>query len=180
MLTIKVVMSENYDEETEKFVQETFELNLEHSLVSLSKWESRFEKRFLDDDEKTTDEVVAYIKDMIVTPDFPPEVFSCLTQEHIEQIQKYIDSKQSATTFREDNKPNSPNRQRISSELVYYWMTSYEIPWEAQYWHLNRLFTLIRVFNEHNKKEEPRSRTSIAADRRRLNAQRKAKMGTRG
>lgn len=180
MLVIDVVMSESYDEANEKFVRETFRLELEHSLVSLSKWESKFEKRFLDDEEKTTDEVIAYIKDMNVTPEIPPEVFLHLTQSNIDEIQKYIDSKQSATTFREDNKPNSPSRQKISSELIYYWMTSYQIPWEAQHWHLSRLFALIRVFNEHNKKDQPRSRSSIAEERRKLNAQRRAQMGSRG
>jgi hypothetical protein len=179
VLKITVRLSESYDEDKQEFVSEDFDLELEHSLISLSKWESEFEKAFLGKGEKTDEEIMGYVKAMILTPDFPPEVFEKLSLENINAINAYIDRKMTATWFNEPKK-GAISRETITSELIYYWIVSYQIPWEVERWHLNRLFTLIKVFNAKNEKPKKTSRAEAAAQRRALNEQRKVQMGTRG
>lgn len=184
MLQLQVVMSESYDEETQEFIEETWSLKLEHSLVSLSKWESKFEKPFLSGDDKTEIEIVSYIGMMDLADETPPEVFQNITSEQYEQINAHINAKMTATWFNRITK-STVNRQVVTSELIYYWMTSYDIPWVAEAWHLNRLFTLIEVFNEErstseNKNTNKKSGNSLAAERRALNEKRKREMGSSG
>jgi hypothetical protein len=154
-------------------------LDLEHSLVSLSKWESIYEKPFLGPKEKTPEEILGYIEAMILNPKIPPGVLSRLSLENRDEISAYIDSRQSATWFRETTSP-AHSREVITSELIYYWMISCNIPFECQNWHLNRLFTLIRVFNVKNTKPTKMSRGELAARNRALNEQRKTQLGTQG
>lgn len=180
MLTITVLGEESFDEEKEEFVYpEAFELQLEHSLVSLSKWESEFEKPFLDQTERTNEEVLGYIRAMILTPDVPEEALNKLSQENVDEINKYIDAKMTATWFNDVDK-NRPSREVITSELIYYWMFTAGIPIECETWHLNRLITLIKVFSAKN--EKPRKMTSAEAARHRakLVEERRKKYGTRG
>lgn len=180
MLIIKVPGIELFNEETQEFyVLEGVELELEHSLVSLSKWESLFEKPFLTNETKTDYEIIEYIKAMIVTPNIDPQIFDRLTPNNFADINKYIESKMSATTFR-DNINAKKNREIVTAELIYYWMITFNIPFECQHWHLNRLFTLIRIFSIKNSKPEKLSRRELIARNRQLNAQRRAELGTRG
>jgi hypothetical protein len=180
MLIIKVSEVELYDEKSEEFDTEGgTTLELEHSLVSLSKWESEFEKPFLGKDPKTGEEVVAYVKAMTLTPNVSEEVFAQLSNENFEAINKYIDAKMTATWFSEQ--PGAPRtREVITAELVYYWMTVFNIPFECENWHLNRLFTLIRICNIKQAKPKKMSRTEMAQRNRQLNAQRKKQLGTTG
>lgn len=184
MLQIDVVMSEDFDETSQEFLTETRALTLEHSLVSLSKWESEYEKPFLSAEEKTTEEVMSYIKMMIISPDFPPDIIDKLAPEHFQQVNEYINAKRTATWFSEPKTAkNKHARQTVTSELIYYWMTSYNIPWEAERWHLNRLFTLIKVFGaerDDKSKTNKTARRDIAAERRALNASRRSQLGTTG
>lgn len=179
MLEITVTLSESWDEKNQEFVYEEVKLELEHSLVAMSKWESIHEKFFLGVGEKTQDEIMSYIECMIYTPGFPPDIVSKFTDEDFVRINKYIDAKMTATTFTEP-KNVLPPREKISNELVYYWIVSYDIPWEVQHWHLNRLFTLIKVFNAKNTKEKPKSKSEMLAERRALNEQRLRENNTRG
>lgn len=181
MLTIMVPMADElYSEEKEEFiVPVVFKLELEHSLVSLSKWEAREEKPFLGQDEKTTKQTLAYIRDMTLTPDVPDEVYEKLTNENIEAINNHIAAKMTATWFR-DQGPSRPSSEVITSELIYYWLVSLTIPFESQHWHLNKLLTLIRVCNEKNKPGKKMNRRSAAQQQRDLNNQRRASLGTRG
>lgn len=180
MLTITVSGDEFFDEENEQFVNpESFTLELEHSLVSLSKWESKHEKPFLSSTSKTNEELASYIHLMILTPDIGPEVINQFSTENVQQINDYLDAKMTATWFQET--PNAPkSSETITAELIYYWMTVFTIPMECEKWHLNRLFTLLKVCNLKNAKPKKMGRGEQAARNRELNAQRRAQLGTTG
>ena len=180
MLKIIIPKTEYYDEEAETFeVVEDFELELEHSLISLSKWESKFQKPFLGPGEKSSREILGYIEAMIITPIYPLDVFDRLTQENLTQINEYIESSESATTF--GSMPERKGRgEIITSELIYYWMVAFTIPFECESWHLNRLFALIRICNIKNSKPKKMSRGEIARRNSELNAQRRAQYNTSG
>lgn len=178
MLEITVPMNELYNEETHEFIIEGYDLILEHSLVSMSKWESHFCKPFLGKEDKTTDEVLWYIRAMVLTPDVPDEVFEKISRENLVDINEYLNAKMTATTIREDKTRSS--REIITTELIYYWMCTLAIPWEAQYWHVNRLLTLIKIANIKNSPSKKMSKAEVARHNRELNAQRKARLGTSG
>jgi len=180
MLTITVPELEMYDESLEEFISEpAVQLELEHSLVSLSKWESEFEKPFLGQDDKTPEELIGYVKAMTLTPEVPPEVYSELNEANFEAINAYLNAKRSATWFSEA--PGAPKaREVITSELIYYWLTVFQIPFEVETWHLNRLFTLIRVANIKSAKPQKMSRSQMAERNRQLNAQRREQLKTKG
>lgn len=182
MLTIIVNGGEFYNEQTEEFLySDDVVLELEHSLASLSKWESKFGKPFLSTPDKSDEEIKAYIEAMTLSSNFSPEVFFRLSQENLNQINAYISSPQSATTFTElKNGKGRAKPEIITSELIYYWMTLYNIPFECEIWHLNRLLSLLRICNIKNSKEKKMSRAEASAQQRSLNAQRKAQLGTRG
>lgn len=180
MLTITVGGSDVFDESTDKFgTQGGVELQLEHSLASLSKWESEFEKPFLGKETKTTEEILSYVSCMLLTPNPPGDFLQKLSKENLEVINAYIERKMTATWFSEQ--PGAPgSREVITAELIYYWMTVFNIPFECETWHLNRLFTLIRICNVKQSKPKKMSRAEAAARNRELNARRKAQLGTQG
>lgn len=180
MLILTVPGVESYDEKLEQFVTiGDVTLELEHSLISLSKWESEFEKPFLGKSDKTPDETLAYIRCMVLGSIPPGDFLQRLSKENLEAINSYMDAKMTATWF--SDQPGAPkSREVITSELIYYWMTVFQIPFECEQWHLNRLFTLIRICNIKQAKPKKMSRSETAARQRELNAQRKAQLGTRG
>ncbi len=180
MLKLTVLGQELYNEVTEEFsTQPDVVLELEHSLVSLSKWESKNQKPFLAPGEKTPEEIIDYISCMIISPEVNSEILFRMSQQNLEDIRNYIDSKQSATTFGE--MPQRPSRvEVVTSELIYYWMVAFTIPPEYQYWHLNRLFALIRICNVKNSKPKPMSKNEIAMRNREINEQRRQQYNTKG
>lgn len=180
MLTITVGATDVFDDSTGEFgTHGGFELQLEHSLVSVSKWESKHEKPFLGADSRTGEEVFSYIECMVIGEKPPGNFLKQLSEENFKQINAYIDAKMTATWF--SDQPGAPRTSEvITNELIYYWMTAFNIEWEAQHWHLNRLFTLIRIANTKQSKPKKMSRAEIAQRNRELNAQRKAQLGTKG
>jgi hypothetical protein len=179
MLTIIVSGNEFFNEETEEFESHgDIVLNLEHSLISLSKWESEFEKPFLGNDKKTPEEIYGYIKAMILN-EHPDDILSKLSDKNIGQINSYIESKRSATTF--GSMPERRGREEtVTSELIYFWMVTFNIPFECETWHLNRLFALIRICNLKNSSPKKMSKNEIAMRNRELNEKRKAELKTSG
>lgn len=175
MLEIEVALDENFDETTNEFVvAKSVKVRLEHSLVSLSKWEAVWEEAFLGKSKKTTEQTVSYIE-MMLLDDIPPEVFRELVKHHIEEIQTYLTASMTATKLPKSEK-KSASRETVTAELIYYWMSRLNIPIQFENWHLNRLFTLIQVFNI---KDTPPKKMS-AQDRLRLNNARRAQLNTRG
>lgn len=180
MLRLTIPATEQWDEEKQEFVQSKEQtLQLEHSLVSLSKWESKWNKAFLSNHEKTYEETVDYIKCMTITHDVNSAVYNCLTNENIDKVNRYIQAPMTATIFMED-KSSRNNREIVTSELIYYWMIALNIPFECQKWHLNRLLTLIRVCNIKNTPPKKRSRRDIMSRNAALNAARRKQLNTSG
>lgn len=179
MLYITVPEAEYFDDLKEEFiyVKETT-LCLEHSLVSLAKWESKWNKPFLSNTNKTDEEIVDYIRCMTITQNVNPLVYLGLTRANYSQINEYIDAPMTATWFSNKQK-QSRQREIITAEIIYYWMVSLNIPFECQKWHLNRLLTLVRVCNEKNNPQKM-SRKEQVAQQRELNAARKKQMNTKG
>lgn len=181
MLSIDVEAKELYDERLEEFVDvKPTTIKLEHSLVSISKWESRWRKPFLDRFHgKTYEETIDYIRCMTLTQNVDPNVYYCLTPRQIDLINEYINTDQTATTFSDSRYGNS-SRQVVTSELIYYWMFGYGIPIDCQKWHLSRLLTLIRIMDIKSQPEKKMSTKDILARNKALNAARRNKMHTKG
>ena len=181
MLTITVPEGEIYNEETNEFVytKETT-LRLEHSLVSISKWESKWKTPFLGKEKKTQAQVLDYIKCMTTTQNVPEHVFLCLSPKNFDEIGQYIEDPRTATWFSDNN--NRPTSEVVTSELIYYWMTAFNIPFECQKWHLNRLLTLIKVCSIKNQSNEKKkmSRSAILRQNAALNKARRARSGSKG
>lgn len=180
MLRIIVLGEEFFDESKQEFVTKGDTIiDLEHSLLSVSKWESKYEKPFLGKEEKTTKEALGYVEAMTLTPNIAPEVFSKLSSSNHEEINAYVNAKMTATWFREIPGPLS-SPEVITSELIYYWLTVFNIPFTCETWHLNRLLTLIRICSIKGAKPKKMSRSELAARQRTLNDQRRAQYGTTG
>lgn len=180
MLTIKLSDRECFNAETNEFITiKGKTIQFEHSLVSISKWESKWKKPFLSDKQPTREEFMDYIKCMTITQGIDDLTYLCLSNKDIEEIRNYINDPMTATTInRKDQKKGS--KEIITSELIYYWMISLNIPFECQKWHLNRLLMLIDVCgikNEPAKKMKPKETLS---QYKALNAKRKAAMHTKG
>lgn len=182
MLRIVIPTTEFWDEKNNEFISvKGCELQLEHSLVSISKWESKWNRSFLSKVEKTNEETLDYIRCMTLTQNVNPEVYKCLTNADIVRISDYINAPMTAVHFFNDNDENRHNRT-ITSEVIYSWMIALNIPFECQKWHLNRLLTLIRVCNiENNKsKKSKKSSREIASRNAALNAARRKQYNSKG
>lgn len=184
MLEIVVPISpEGWDEVKQEFVEpKTQVLKLEHSLVSLSKWESKWCKPYLTQDIKTQEESIDYVRCMTITQNVDPEVYNHLTNENIATIDEYVNAKRTATWFAEEpgSKGSRSNGEQVTSELIYYWMISLNIPFKCEKWHLNRLLTLIRVCDVKSKPPKKMSMRERLARQAALNAKRKQQFNTKG
>lgn len=180
MLWIDIPEGELWDEKTEEFIKtKRTRLQLEHSLVSMSKWESMWCKPFLSDKGLSVEESISYIKCMTITQNVDPNVYRFISSEHMDKVKEYINAPMTATHVSDDKKAGGPKEQ-VTSELIYYWMISLNIPVEFQKWHLNRLLTLIKVCDKKNQPPKKMGRQELLSRNRALNAARKKKLNTKG
>ena len=180
MLTIEVPGVETFSDKTLTFSRtEPTTLQLEHSLVSLSKWESKWNKAFLGKQEKTDEEILDYVRCMTLTQNIDPEVYTRLSAENYAAINAYIEAPMTATCLIEDKQARG-HKETVTSELIYYWMISYNIPVEFQKWHLNRLLTLIRVCNVKNSPPKRRSKREMWNRNAAINAANRKRFGSKG
>lgn len=180
MLTITIPATERFDEIKGEFVYtKSCTLRLEHSLISISKWESKWCKAFLGKQEKTAEEIIDYIRCMTLDTNVSDDVYSCLSQDNITKINDYIAAPMTATSFSGNDK-GKKNNEIITSELIYYWMVALNIPFECEKWHINRLLTLIRVCNIKNQPPKKMSKRDIMSRNAALNAARRKQMNSSG
>ena len=181
MLSITIPATELWDEKQENFVSVKGQtLRLEHSLVSLSKWESKHRKSFISNKDKTTEEVIDYVRCMTITQNVDPIVYRCLTNKNVEEINEYIALPMTAVYFPEDPNGNKVSGDKVTAELIYYWMIVQNIPFECEKWHLNKLIALIRVCSMKNGGGKSMSKGDIYNRNRTLNAARRKKHNTKG
>lgn len=180
MLTIIIPAVEAYDNVKEEFIILAKEqtLQLEHSLVSISKWESTWCKPFLSKTKKTTEESLDYIKCMTITKNVEPTVYDNITSQNIAEVTAYIDAPMTATTFRKEK--NTPHGEIPTAEVIYQQMIALQIPFSCEKWHLNKLLTLIRVCNIKNNPPKKMSQKELMSRNAALNASRRAAMNTNG
>ena len=170
---------EFFDDETACFIKTKKEhLQLEHSLVSLSKWESKWCKPFISKNEKTTEELLDYIRCMTINQNVNPNTYNHLTPDLITEIVDYINAKMTATWF--NNKEAKRNQEVITAEIIYYRMIAQNIPMECQKWHLNRLLTLIQVCDIKNQPPKKQGRKETLNSRAALNRARRAQHQSNG
>lgn len=181
MLEVTIPAQELYDEKkNEFFTVKEQTLRLEHSLVSLSKWESKWHKPFITKEDKTVEETIDYIRCMTITQNVDPNVYRVIPGDIIQKIYAYIEDPMTATTINDRKKPGG-RAEVMTSELIYYWMTALQIPFECQKWHLNRLLMLIKVCNVKNSGSENKmSRNEILKNNAAINAARRQKLRSKG
>ena len=180
MLTITIPAIEQYDEINEEFILiKGRTLQLEHSLVSLSKWESKWCKPFLTKHDKTAEETLDYIKCMTITQNVDDKVYNYFSTKNIKEVNTYIEAPMTATYF-SNVKSGGINGEQITAELIYYWMIALSIPFECQKWHLNRLLTLVKVCNIKNQPPKKRSKRDIMSRNAAINAERRKRLNTKG
>lgn len=180
MLTVCIPPIELWDETKNEFVgTKGATIQLEHSLVAISKWESRWNVPFLTKDKKTPEQLLDYIKCMTITQNVPQDVFNAIPKKILNRIVEYINNSMTATTFSQ-RETKGGSREIITSELIYFWMISYGIPFECQKWHLNRLLTLIRICNVKNQPAKKMGKKELMSRNAQLNAARRKKLNTRG
>lgn len=182
MLRLIIPEQEYWDEHNQQFINiKEQTLVLEHSLVSLSKWESKWNKPFLTKAAKTDEETIDYIKCMTITQNVDPIVYLSITDEQIIQVNDYVDAPMTATWFSDDGEQKSKtNNEQVTSELIYYCMITLNIPFECQKWHLNRLLTLIKVCNIKNQPKKKKNIKDIINRNKAINEARKKKYNTSG
>ena len=182
MLRLSVPLTqERWDEENQIFIQPDYKtLELEHSLVSLSKWESKWGTAFISRKDKTVEETIDYVRCMTLTQNVDPNIYNNLTSNNIREIDKYINTPMTATVFSEDKFATGYSREIITAELIYHWMFSLNIPLECQEWHLNRLVTMIRVQSIKNTPPKKMSAGEIMRRNAAINAVRRKELNTKG
>ena len=173
------VVEEGFNSSTNEFLYTTIAtLTLEHSLISVSKWEAKWHKPYLENDKKTPEQMLDYIRCMSIKGNIADEVLCKLSKENLQTVTDYINNTMTASTVKEpEGSVKGVKRNFITSELIYSWMVSYRIPVEFEKWHLNRLLTLIKVLDEQNKEPEKKSEAQLIKDYARIREENRAKFG---
>ena len=181
MLTLVIPETEIWDEKNMCFIYvNKTKLKMEHSLLSLSKWEEKYEKPFLDNNKKTKEEELDYYKFMTTNPNVDDNVFQALTPEDLKVLDEYINKKKHTATRVPESKKPSNNSQFVTSELIYYWMLEAGIPYECEKWNLQRLLTLLQVVSNERGPKKKMTQEEVVADYAALNKIRRAKLKTKG
>lgn len=181
MLRITIPATEMWDERRQEFIySKEYTLQLEHSLVSLSKWESKWCKPFLSKKEMTTEETIDYIKCMTITQNVPSEVYNSINGKIIKEVSDYVGAPMTATWFSDDGKKGKASSETVTAELIYYWMIALNIPFKCEKWHLNKLLTLIRVCNIKNTPPKKMSKREITSRNAAINAARRKQFNSKG
>ncbi len=184
MLVIEIDETELFDEKNNTFIKiPKVKIELEHSLLAISKWESKYQIPFLGgakNEQKTNEQILDYVHCMVLTDLDDPTVLNGLSSENLRNVNNYIESKESATTFGEMPKSSYGRSEIVTSELIYYWMVAFNIPFECERWNLNRLFALIKICNIKNSPTKKMPKHSIAARNRELNNARRAQYNSAG
>lgn len=181
MLQIKIPDVEFYDESTNRFfTRKGCVLTMEHSLISVSKWESKWHVPFLAGKKLSLEQTLDYYRCMTITQNVDPEVYNNLDKNTADKIEKYINDPMTATWFSNTPSEHGDDRSIITSEIIYYQMITLGIPFECEKWHLNRLITLIRVVSIKNSPPKKMGREEVLRMQAQLNAERKAKLNTKG
>lgn len=192
MLLLELTPVECFDERNDVFyyaypwdktkpvtADQIFKIQLEHSLLSLSRWEEKWKVPFLvKEPEKSIEQVLDYIRFMTLTKNVPSGVYNSFTQDQVDKIVSYIEDPHTATWFSERGGQNAPGGKEriITAEIIYYWMIANNIPWDpCERWHLNKLLTLIRVCSIENTPKKKQSKAEIANEYRQIKAARRAK-----
>lgn len=180
MLEITIPYAELFDAKNSRIIRIPEQtLKLEHSLVSLSKWETKWQKPFLSKDQKTYEELIDYVRCMTLTQNVNPNVYLALTNENMNTINEYLNNPMTATTFSNEKKER-PSREIITSEIIYQWMISLNVPFECQKWHLNRLFTLLKVCGIKSQPPKRMGKRETASRNAALNQARRKQLNSRG
>lgn len=182
MLRITIPEGDYWDERTQEFFYiEGQTILLEHSLVSLAKWESKWKKPYLSKDDKTHAETIDYVRCMTLTPNVSARVYETLSKRTLDVIMSYINDPMTATTISERGAQKQTRKKIITAEVIYYWMVALQIPFDpCENWHLNRLLTLIRVCNAENQPKKKQSKKDLFAEHARINAENRKRLGTKG
>lgn len=180
---------ELFDEAKEEFlppvdIKET-KIQVEHSLISIKKWEQKWHRPFLKDENKTYEELTDYIQCMTLNHGIDPIVYKYIPENVVDQVVDYIKNPMSATyksVFKDDGLIGAQtySNEIITAEIIYYWMITFNVPVEFQKWHLNQLLTLIKVLNIKNGNKKKMDSKTAAKQRAILNAQRRAKYNSKG
>lgn len=179
MLQLTIPETEFWDEATQEFITvKSQTIQLEHSLISLQRWESKWKKAFLSNQDKTYEETMDYIRCMTITPNVNPMVYRCFTSQQLKEINEYIADPMTATII-VDREAKS-GKKIITAELIYYWMISFNIPFECRKWHLGQLLTLIRVIDIESRPKKNRPKKDVLAEYKAINEARRRELGTKG
>lgn len=179
-IKINIPSQELFDESTGEFIKiDETNIVLEHSLVSISKWESKWHIPYLNNKEKTVEQAVDYLRCMTITQNVNKDIYKYIPESEIKRLDEYINDPMTATTItKQEGKGGS--RKVLTAEVIYFYMLSYNIPADFDKWHLNRLLTLIEVFNEENKPKKKMSTQQAISRYASLNAARRAKLHSAG
>lgn len=182
MLRVTIPSTEYWDEANERFVVVNKEqvLQLEHSLVSISRWESKWRKPFLSPDTKTREETLDYIRCMTITQNVDPDTYQHIPDNIVNQINEYIAAPMTATTFAKERGRRGGGGEFVTSELIYYWMISFSIPAKYEKWHLNRLLTLIKICEHKNRPNRKMGKRDIFNQNRAINARNRQRFNSKG